>query len=812
MIRTSFNSGWETRSKPNPFAEMGGHSTAYRPVTLPHDSMLEQQRSATEPEGAASAYFPSGVYQYRKFFPVSADDRGKRIVVEFEGVYRDAMVYLNGTYVGQRPYGYSQFAIDLGPFLRYGESNEIQVEARTGHDSRWYTGAGIYRNTWLIVGDPVHIALDGVRITTPDIDAERAVVEVATVLENDTREVRTVQLRTVARGPDGVTVGHDSTPVTIAPGEPALVRQRIYVPRPALWNVDTPSLYTCASAVRDDGNAPAGEVLDEHTAVFGIRSLRLDPEHGLRINGQTVKLRGACVHHDNGLLGAATIDRAEERRVQILKSAGFNAIRSSHNPLSRAMLEACDREGMLVLDETFDVWTSTKNPHDYALDFPAWWERDVEAMVTKDFNHPSVIMFSIGNEIPENGSPAGALLGRKIAEKIRSLDGTRYVTNAINGLLSVMHDLAASMPQQADRGINTMMASMDQAMNAVGASDLVTVKTEEAFSVLDVAGMNYMESRYTLDRERFPNRIVLGTETFPTKIAGLWTLVEDNPQVIGDFTWTGWDYLGEAGIGRAQYASPDEPPPALAAPFPELVAGSGDIDITGHRRPASYYRETVFGLRTQPYVAVWRPDQHRDSFAGTPWAWSDTVASWSWAGHEGSPVTVEVYSDADEVELLINGRSLGHAPVGAKNRFRTEFETVYEPGELIAVAFRAGAETGRFALTSAAEPVVLRAAADRTGLRADGTDLVYVALTLTDAEGHLVSTADRAVRVAVAGPATLQGFGSANPATEMPFTSPEQRTFDGRALAIIRPSGPGDITITVEAEDCAAVILSVTAG
>ncbi|GAA3384042.1 glycoside hydrolase family 2 TIM barrel-domain containing protein [Cryptosporangium minutisporangium] len=809
MIRTSFNSGWETRPKSNPFAELGGRTAAWRPVTLPHDAMLEQDRDGSDPERGATAYFPGGVFEYRKTFSVPEADRGKRVLVEFEGVYRSAMVYVNGAYAGQRPYGYSQFVLDVGQFLRYGQENEIRVEARAGQDSRWYSGIGIYRDAWLVVGDPVHIALDGVRVTTPDIDADAAVVEVAVVVENDTRELRTVTLSVDLSGPDGRSVASGTTPVTVGPGGSAVARHRLLVHRPALWSPESPTLHTCLTTL--DGG-------DAQTTTFGIRSLQLDPERGLRINGQPVKLRGACVHHDNGVLGAATIGRAEERRVQILRAAGFNAVRSSHHPLSRAMLEACDRFGMLVMDETFDMWTSNKNPYDYALDFPEWWERDVEAMVAKDYNHPSVILYSIGNEIPENGSPTGALLGRQIAEKVRALDPTRYVTNGVNGMLAVMDEVRAMMQSGAENtdsaggGINTMMTQLGDIMNMLGGSDLVTSKTAEAFGVLDVAGMNYMDGRYASDQELFPNRIIVGTETFPTRIDTNWRLVTDHAHVLGDFTWTGWDYLGEVGIGRPQYTTPDAVAPAsLAAPYPWLTADAGDIDITGHRRPVSYYREIVFGLRAEPYLAVQRPEHHGTTFAGTPWAWSDSIPSWTWPGAEGKPVVVEVYSDAEQVELQLNGRSLGRVPVGEKNRFRAEFETTYEPGDLVAVAYRGGEETGRCALSSATGAVVLRAAADRASVRADHRDLAYVDLTLTDAHGTPYTGADRTVRITVDGPAVLQGLGSADPRVERPFRSPETRTYDGRALAIVRPTAPGEITIRVSAEGCADVVVPLVA-
>ena len=333
---------------------------------------------------------------------------------------------------------------------------------------------------------------------------------------------------------------------------------------------------------------------DAETVTFGVRSLRLDPERGLRINGETVKLRGACVHHDNGVLGAATFARAEERRVQILKDAGFNAIRMSHHPMSKAMLDACDRLGMLVMDEAFDMWTSAKSDFDYSLHFPQWWERDIEAMVAKDVNHPSVILYSIGNEIPETGSPAGAAWGRKLAEKVRALDGTRYVTNAINGMLAALDDLAALRSQPGeDAGLNALMADPADMMNAISSSELVTRRTAESFSVLDVAGVNYAEARYDLDRDLFPNRIIVGSETFPTRIDGNWRLVKQHANVIGDFTWTGWDYLGEVGIGRPQYATTDGSRPTFTAPYPYLLAGCGDIDITGHRgRPPTTGRSS----------------------------------------------------------------------------------------------------------------------------------------------------------------------------------------------------------------------------
>ena len=813
MIRSSFNDGWQTRPKANPFAELSGVTLPFQQVTVPHDALIGQERTApgdTSAEGGAGAYFPSGVFEYRKTFTVPQEHRGKRILVEFEGVYRDAVVHINGDYAGQRPYGYSPFLIDATPFLRFGEDNEIRVEARSHRDSRWYTGAGIYRDTWMLIGDLVRIQPHSLRITTPDIDARRAVAELSAGIDSDSIQTRTVDIHTEIRDSTGTLVAADTSQITALPGESATYRQRLYLRDPSLWSTHTPTLYTANLTLTDDNGT-----VDTESATFGIRSLQLDPDQGLRINGETVKLRGACVHHDNGPLGAATYARAEERRVELLKDAGFNAIRMSHHPMSRAMLDACDRQGMLVLDEAFDMWTSAKSEYDYSLTFPQWWERDIEAMVANDFNHPSVILYSIGNEIPEVGSPHGAARGRRIAEKVRSLDSTRYVTNAINGMLAVMADLAAMGRQAQDgaeesAGINSLMADPAQAMDQIAASELVTRRTAESFAVLDVAGMNYAEGRYALDRELFPNRIILGTETFSTRIDGNWRLVEQFGHVIGDFAWTGWDYLGEAGIGRPQYLTPHGPTPAFMGPYPHLTADCGDIDITGHRRPASYYREIVFGLRAEPFIAVQRPEHYGETFAGTPWAWNDTLASWTWPGFENMPVTVEIYSDADEVQLLINGRALGRRPVGADHRYRTRIDTRYEPGELVAIAYRDGVETGRSTLQSATGPVILRAHSDRPVITATGGDLAYVTFTLTDTSGTLHTAADRPVSVEVSGPGVLQGFGSADPSTEERFDAKERHTYQGRALAIVRPTGASTIRLTASAPECDPIEITVT--
>ncbi|MBY4039162.1 glycoside hydrolase family 2 protein [Rhodococcus fascians] len=809
MATSSFNKNWSVRQKVSPFAQLGGESASSKPVTLPHDAIFDLQRSVDASSAGRTAYYPSGAFEYTKSFDVPDDYRHKRVSLEFQGVYRDAVVYVNGTFAAQWPYGYSTFVVALDPYLRYGQANEIRVDARTHDDSRWYTGGGIYRDTRLIVTDFVHIATGEVRITTPDVDPERAVVEVETRVVNESPHTVTTVVRTNVQGPDGVVAAADNAPVTVRAGTTVVCRQRIYIREPDLWSVESPAMYSVDSSL---GGTLDG--VDHERTFFGIRTLQLDPYRGLRINGEEVKLRGACIHHDNGLLGAATIRRADERRIELLKAAGFNAVRSAHNPISQVMLDACDRLGMLVMDETFDVWTQGKSSFDYSLSFPEWWERDIESMVTKNFNHPSVIFYSIGNENFEVGDPLGSEWGRRVAEKVRSLDSTRFVTNGVNGFVAVIDDVLAGMRARgveavgADSGVNGVMASAADMMNEVSASELVTQRTAESFSILDVAGLNYGDARFELDRELFPNRVMLGSETFPPRIAGYWRLVEENPHVIGDFTWTGWDYLGEVGAGRTQFL--DEPITFEAA-FPWITAWVGDLDITGHRRPISYYRETVFGLRHEPYIAVIRPQNVGRPVAASNWAWSDSLSSWNWNVPVGTPTRVEVYSDAEEVELRVNGVSVGRKPAGRSEKYLSEFDVTYEPGEVVALAYEGGLETARTVLSTASSELVLVASADRSRIEANDADLSYVGIEFRDENGIVDTSTERLVSVTVDGAGSLCALGSGRPDNAERYDARQHTTFEGRLLAIVRPTTVGEITVSISSEGFEPITLMLEA-
>lgn len=803
MRRTCFNDGWTFRPQAvDRFAELMDPGAGLTPVTLPHDAVIGTERSPDA--GPATGYFPGGAWEYRRTLVRGADDAATTILA-FDAVYRDAVVMVNGSVAGHQTSGYTGFLVPLDHLLHEGD-NEIKVECKAHRDSRWYSGGGIHREVWLLEAGPVHLVPESLVVATPEVDDDVAVVTVTTVVANRGVTTAAASVQVELLDAAGTVVAEASAPVTVFPGDEVSARHRLHVVDPSRWGPEDPNLYSCRVTLGVEG-----EVVDDDRTTFGIRTLALDARHGLRINGEPVLLRGACVHHDNGPIGAATIGRAEERRVELLKAAGFNAIRSAHNPLSPAMLDACDRLGMLVMDETFDIWAQTKTADDYALRFEDCWEADVEAMVRKDVNHPSVVLYSIGNEIPDGSTATGLQRSRALAEKVRSLDPTRYVTQAVTGMLvagsAIIQEIgaiAAAHNVDEETGVNTAALNLGELMDEAMRAPVVGEKTEEAFAHLDAAGYNYMYTRFEADGASHPNRVIVATETHPTTVDRGWAGVTDHPQVIGDFTWTGWDYLGEAGIGRTAYGEGvgGLGMSAFHGDFPWAIAGCGDLDITGHRRPQSYYREIVFGLRTDPYVAVLRPEHHGQPVAHAgPWSWPDVVAGWSWAGHEGRPVTVEVYAAADEVELLVNGRSLGRLAAGPDRRFKALFEAEYEPGELVAVAWQGDEEVGRHVLRSATGAVRLAVQADRPEIGADPSALAFVALTLVDEAGTVVTTADRLVTVEVDGPGVLQGLGSGRPDPEEPYTGTACTTFDGRALAVIRPTGAGTITVRVSAPD-----------
>lgn len=826
MLRKKWNQSWKvTKTGISSLAAMfSGGSQEAQEVHLPHDAMIHETRCEDTPNGAQTGFYPGGQYVYTKTLEVPKAWEEKTAIVEFEGVYQTAMVYINGDFAGKNLHGYSNFYVTLDPYLKYGEQNEIKVIADNTAEpnSRWYCGSGIYRNVNLLLGGRVHIPADGVRIRTVCATEESAIVEVETKLKNRAKRREAVSVE-VTLSKEEKAVARECVNVTVFPEEEDLIRASLCIMNPKLWDCDDPELYHCSIVIRN-GN----EVLDEYEEHVGIRTVFVDAGHGLRINGKTVKLRGTCIHHDNGIIGAATFEKAEERRCRQMKEAGFNSIRSAHHPMSRAMLDACDRIGMLVMDELSDVWTLHKNRHDFALYFEECWEQEVERMVAKDYNHPSVVLYSTGNEIPEFGTPAGARMNRKICNRIHELDATRYTTAGINGMMAlffgggiegVMKDIFTSQAQKraemADasddqEGVNAMNGLMG-IMEGEGADlfarhPLLTKAIEENEMALDVIGLNYLTGRHMLEKEIHPNKTIVGTETYPADIVRLWDLVKKNPHVLGDFTWTGYDYLGEAGCGIFHYDGNVN----FSSVYPERTAYIGDIDLIGYRRPISYFREIVYGLRKQPYLAVERVDRYGQKVSKTTWMFKDNVASWTWPGYEGKPAVADIYADAEEVELFINGRSLGKKPAGEACGFIATYELAYEPGELLAVSYENGYETGRFSLETAMEVVQLKVEADRTVLKADGEDLSFLTVKLIDEEGRENLFASKEISVSVEGAGSLQGFGSANPSSSESYDAATCKTYDGYAMAVVRAGEQGGkAVVKFSAEGCQSCIVEL---
>ncbi|SFS16922.1 Glycosyl hydrolases family 2 [Microbacterium sp. cf046] len=785
MTTTSFNDGWAFRRADETVAVY---------VRLPHDAMIRETRSSDAETGNHGGYFPGGVYIYTKrwIVPADADDRDYSLV--FEGVYGDARVLLDGREVGRCDSGYREFAVALEG-LRPGATATIDVHVDNSRvpNSRWYTGSGIYRPVWLESSGRLQIPRDGIMATTRKIGVE-AVVDVAVRVEGDvplgaTMIVefldgeRVIARRTTSMRVDGMII----LPLTIA--------------NPRLWSAESPHLYDLRVELAVDG-----EAVDERRIRTGVRTVKVDSRHGLRINGTSVLLRGACVHHDSGILGAATFAASERRRARLLKDAGFNAIRSAHNPLSRAFLDACDELGLYVMDELTDVWMKHKTPNDGADRFEEMWEADAAAMIATHRNHPSVIMYSIGNEIAETATVDGVDAAHRLHDYFTANDPTRPTTLAVNLLLNLMASRGSSAFEREEYTgekkpskkeatstvANMVTARLGRIMNLVSRLPAADKASRDAFAAVDVAGYNYAYGRYRADRKKYPDRVIVGSESMPGDLPAIWKRVTRIPGVIGDFMWTGWDYLGEAGIGIWSYGTQSG---SINKPYPALVAGPGAFDITGLPGAPALLAAAVWNTADAPGISV-RPLDVTDERANkSPWRSTDAICSWSWRGLSGK-AEVQVYSADEEVELWLNGRCLGRKRAGARVNFVARFTTQYEPGELVAIAYQNGVETGRGTLRSAG-PLSLRLRAESTEL--DGPDdLTYVWAELADEFGTVDSYAADVIAVAVSGAGSLAGLGSAAPMTEESFIDHEHSTYRGRALAIIRGSERnGDVSMNV---------------
>lgn len=787
-------------------------------MTLPHDASIGRERNPEEPNGSGNGFFREESYVYTKTFSMNADDKDKNVYLEFEGVYQNAFVYVNNSFAGKCPYGYSNFYVDITKYLNYNEPNALKVVVKNGVPSgRWYTGGGIYRDVNLMIAGRLHLVPDSVQLAAIEVEDDQAIIRAKSTIAYTGIGIREITLCTELMDAEGNVVAADEMSVTVEEHSEQEYQQKMYVPNPNRWDAENPYLYTYRTYIKENDS-----VIDEETRTFGIRKLQLDTKHGLRVNGKVVKLRGGCIHHDNGIIGTAEFTHSAEARVKKLKETGFNAIRSAHYPMSRKLLEACDKYGMYVMDEYSDVWVSTKVEFDYSTQMTEWWEHDIENLVKKDYNHPCVIMYSIGNEIPEAGNKFDVQWGKKLADKLRSLDDTRYTTNSLNLLLAIMNDLPKLMAQNAaaqaaantekdqPQEINSMMNNLGAMMAQFMASDFAAEKVKEACAQVDITGYNYAAARYEIDGKLFPNRILVGSETNPPDLDKNWELVEKLPYVIGDFDWTAWDYIGETGIGKINYT--DQQSMGFYALYPCKIAYCGDINILGNRRPISYWRELIWGLRKAPYIAVQLPQHYGEPQSTTQWSMSDAVRSWNWNGYEGKPVKVEVYAAADEVELLINGQSVERKKVGETKKYITIFDTTYHAGKVEVIAYSDGKECGRDEILTASDEVVIAAKADRTQIPADGSDIAYIDICMQDASGILNPNADKAVSISLDGPGEIMGYGSADPESEENYYDTVAKAYEGKLRAAVRGTGEtGKIVVTLSADGLESVKVDVEA-
>ncbi len=787
MGMIDFNMGWR-------FSKYG--EANYSIVNLPHDAMLHEPRDPECDNSYNTGFYPGGKYNYVKKWMFSTELENQQYFIEFEGIYKDASIYINDKLVAERPGGYAGFVVDCTPFINLDEENEIRVVAENSKtpNSRWYSGSGIYRPVWLHTKGGCHIQVNGVKIETVSIDPPTIAIDVA-----------------CTDGEVDIEILDSGCSLVRATGENVLVE--LPADKVSLWSEENPALYECKVTLKKNDM-----VVDESTVNFGIRKVSWSTQ-GLFINGKETKLRGACIHHDNGVLGACAFSDAEERKVRMLREAGFNAIRSSHNPCSQALLEAADKYGLYVMDEFSDVWYRHKTKHDYASDFDNWFEEDIRSMVDKDFNHPSVIMYSIGNENGETCEERGIELSKRMRKNILEKDSSRVITCGVNFFINGMTSKGKGVfkdekekpskkkkPSNKKRQklvgselYNVLISIMGSQINKAGKKSYCDKATVGVFSNLDICGYNYGDIRYLDEARLHPERIIVGSETKPPKIAKNWEMVESLSYVVGDFMWTGWDYLGEAGLGAIGYSGNDANG-MIMKKYPYLLSDCGVIDICGWYRPEVWLNRAAWKIIGEnPYIGVEPVTMAKQRQLRSMWRKSDAVHSWSWHGCEGWTARIVVYSGAASVELLLNGKSLGKKAVKEKE---VHFKTKYVPGQLVAINYDSnGVEIGRDNLKTASDATQLTLMAETNEISANGQDLAYLNIYLTDSEGEIKPAIDKAINVTVEGKGVLQGLGSANPCTEERFTTGRSKTYYGRALAVIRAGyEPGDIYVTVKAQ------------
>lgn len=750
--KTLFNDNWQfhlTNSLTVDMPVSAITDSLWQDVRLPHDWSVSLPFDRNATTGNDGGYLPAGTAWYRTDFNLKELASNRRIELYFEGVYEKSEVYVNGKLAGGHPYGYTSFFVDITPFLKKGK-NEISVKADNSNQKncRWYSGSGIYRNVWLVETPNVRIANRGVAIQTPNLTT----VEVSVQVENGSDKVRILDIIAEV---DGVS---RTKSIKAEPKANGAVTLSLPVPQAKAWAPETPNLYTAWVSIQENGRT-----IDSVEQPFGFRTISWSASDGFYLNGKPIILNGGCVHHDNGILGAAAYNRAEYRKAEMLKKAGFNAVRTSHNIPSEAFLDACDEIGLLVIDEAFDGWRDAKNSHDYHLLFDEWATKDVAAMVMRDRNHPSVFCWSIGNEIIERKKPQAVKDAAMFAGVCRSIDPTRPITQALAAWDS---DWEIYDPLAAEH---------------------------------DIVGYNYMIHKAQGDHERVPSRVMMQTESYPKDAWRNYRMVKDHPYVIGDFVWTAIDYIGESGIGRWYYEGDVAGEHYHRPLYPWHAAYCGDIDLTGLRKPISHYRSMLYNEEGEKlYMAVREPDGYNGKIKTTLWGTWPTFESWNWPGHEGKPIEVEVYSRYPKVSLYQDGNLVGEKAV---SEMKVTFTLDYTPGKLMAKGIKDDKVMETVSLETAGDVAGLRLTADRDEIRADGQDLSFITIECVDKDGRIVPTAEDFLTVTTDGHISLVGLGNADIKDENPYFDNTHRAWKGRAIAIVRNDGKsGTATIKVSAK------------
>lgn len=809
-----------------------------REVNLPHDYMIESDVTAEAAAGPASGYYTEGVAYYSRFLDIPAEWESEEVYLHFDGAMMNATVDINGCKAILQHNGYIPFSVNITPYIYFGKSNHVTVTVNPSMqpNSRWYSGAGIFRSAELLHLPKLHIANDGIFGYTKEIDYDEqgnpscAYLHTEIEVQNETTENKIALVEAfLTRDDSDEVILCRSQKMQVNPCTTDTAYINLTLENPVLWDVDEPNLYQLHARVTDLGIFKTHFVpsetntIDETSVLFGIKTVTADVNHGLRINGKTVKLKGGCIHHDNGMLGAVSLYDAEYRKISTLKKIGFNAVRTTHNPPSAILMEVCDRLGMYVYDEAFDAWGIMKQPGDYNQYFDSDWENDLTAFMKRDRNHPSVILWSTGNEIPERGGMNnGYTIATRLAEAARVLDPSRPISNAICSYWSGLDDeltqenMKKIMGESASDGATLQNAD-------TGKNDTSWEEYSEAFTNgLDIVGYNYMEDKYPLDHEMFPERVILGSENYPKEIGKRWPMVEKTPYVLGDFTWTAYDYIGEAGIGKSLFLEAEDPllqmgPFALmshASSFLWRLANDADVDINGGLLPQGAYRSVIWGSE-KTFLYSYDPAVFGKTELISNWGFTDVKKNWNWKDAEGKPVQIAVFSNAEEVELIQNGTSVGTCR--ADERIAADmpktflFDTTYTPGTLKAISYCSGKVVSEDTLATTGVVKEIRLTSDKTELSADGHSLAYIAVDLVDENGNIVPDADIPLHSEINGVAYLSAFGSANPVTDENYTSGNFTSYRGKAMAIIRSGyDSGECTLTVSTEALGDTTITLT--